>query len=41
MMIGKIRSNLILSIRLKNFYCAREYVEDAVPSDSSVGSPTV
>ena len=38
MVIGKMKSNLILSKCVKNFHCAREYVEDTdhlgSPSDS-------
>jgi hypothetical protein len=40
-MIGKIKSNLILSIRVKKFHRAREHVEDAGPLGSPSVSPAV
>jgi hypothetical protein len=41
MMIGKIKSNLILSISVKRFHRAREHVENAGPLGSPLGSPAV
>jgi hypothetical protein len=40
-MIGKIKSNLILSICVKKFHPAREHVEDAGPLGSPLRSPAV
>ena len=39
MMIGKMKSNLILSIRVKKLHCAPEYVEDTDHWGSPSGSP--
>ena len=41
MMLGKIICTLVLSICVKKFHRAREYVEDAGPFGSSSGSPIV
>ena len=37
MMIGKIKSNLTLSICVKKFHCARVHIEDAGPLGLPVG----
>ena len=39
MMIGKMKSNLVLSICVKKFHCAREYVKDTDHWGSPSGSP--
>jgi hypothetical protein len=41
MMIGKIKSNPILSICVKNSHHAREHVENGGPLGSPLGSPAV
>ena len=39
MIMGKMKSNVILSICVKKFHCAREYVEDNGYWGSPLGSP--
>ena len=41
MMIGKTQPNLILSVCVENFHCAREHVEHAGPLGSPLGSLAV